>query len=189
MAHENVHKIKNGKIGIAFSSFGTNDVVRFKVLDGDASYKGDDFRILGISYIYTLNKWLEAETGIEYSKHNIIINPNVPPDADDSPRKADFSLINIPLTLRVNFLKYFIVNGGLIVDFDGSSDSSIDNQTGIGMLLGVSIKYDFDSGVSAFINPYTKLHSLIPFQAREYHQRVLENGIRIGLTYDLWKLK
>ncbi len=188
-AQGDVSRIRNGKIGITFSSFGDNDVIRFEELTGAASYDSDYFNTLGINYIYTLNNWLEAETGIEYSIHNIIINPNLPPYSDNSSRKARFSLINIPVTLRANFLKYFFVNGGLIVDFDATTNSPIDNQTGIGTLLGISIKYDFDSGISAFVNPYTKIHSLIPFADREYHQRIWENGVRIGLTYDLRKIK
>jgi hypothetical protein len=187
-AQENVPKIKNGKIGITFSSFGENYVFRFEELTGAASYDSDYFNTLGINYVYTLNKWLEAETGIEYSRHNIIINPNLPPYSNNSSQKARFSLINIPVTLRANFLKYFFVNGGLIVDLDTSINSPIDNQTGIGTLLGVSIKYDFDIGISAFVNPYTKIHSLIPFGDREYHQRIWENGVRIGLAYDLGKI-
>ncbi|MBN1186662.1 MAG: hypothetical protein JXB49_30575 [Bacteroidales bacterium] len=188
-AQENVTKTKKGKIGITFSSFGENDVFRFDELDGAASYNSDYFYTIGINYVYPINKWLEAETGIEYSKQNIIVHPNLPPDMDNSPRKENFTLIDIPVTLRANFLKYFFVNGGLIVDIDGSTNSSIDNQTGIGALIGLSIKYDFDFGISAFVNPYTKIHSLIPFQGEQYHQRIWENGIRIGFTYDLRKMK
>jgi len=189
IAQENETRLSANKIGITFSSFGENDVFRFDELDGAASYNSDYFFTLGINYVYPLNKWLEAETGIEYSKHNIIIEPNLPPDMDNSSRKANFSLINVPVTLRANFLKYFFVNGGLIVDIDASTNSPIDNQTGIGALIGLSAKYDFKSGVSVFVNPYTKIHSLIPFLDTEHHQRVWENGIRIGITYDLRKMK
>lgn len=182
-------QVLKGKIGISFSSFGENDVIRFDLLDGDASYDGDYFYTIGINYVYPFTNWLEGETGIEYSRHHIIIRPNLPPDMDNSPRKENFSLVNVPLTLRVNFLKYFFVNAGLFFDFDGISSTAIDNQTGIGSLLGLALKYDFDSGVSAFVNPYTKLHSLIPFSPAQYHQRIWENGIRIGITYDLGKLK
>jgi hypothetical protein len=185
IAQENETKLSNNKIGITFSSFGENDVFRFDELDGAASYNSDYFFTIGINYIHTLNKWLEAETGIEYSKQNIIIEPNLPPDMDNSLRKANFSLINIPVTLRANFLKYFFVNGGLIVDIDASTNSPIDNQTGIGAILGLSAKYDFKNGLSAFVNPYTKIHSLIPCVDIEYHQRIWENGIRVGITYAL----
>lgn len=185
IAQENGTKLSAKKIGITFSSFGENDVFRFDELVGAASYNSDYFFTIGINYIHPLTKWLEAETGIEYSKHNIIIKPNLPPDMDNSSRNADLSLINVPVTLRANFLKYFFVNGGLIVDIDASTNSPIDNQTGVGALIGVSIKYDFKSGVSAFVNPYTKIHSLIPFSDTKYHQRIWENGVRVGITYDL----
>ncbi len=185
IAQENDTKLSANKIGITFSSFGTNDVFRFDELDGAASYNSDYFYTIGITYLHSLNKWMEAETGIEYSKHNIIIEPNLPPDMDNSSRKANFSLINVPVTLRANFFKYFFINGGMIVDIDASTNSPIDNQTGIGALLGLSAKYDFKSGLSVFVNPYTKIHSLIPFSDTKYHQRVWENGIRVGVTYDL----
>lgn len=188
IAQEKETKLGHNKIGITFSSFGENDVFRFNELEGVASYNSDYFFTIGVNYLHPLNKWLEAETGIEYSKHNIIIEPNLSPDMDNSPRKANFSLINIPVTLRANFLKYFFANGGLFFDVDASTNSPIDSQTGIGALFGVSVKYDFKNGVSAFINPYTKIHSLIPFVGTEYHQRIWENGIRVGITHDL-KLK
>jgi hypothetical protein len=188
-AQENISEFRNAKIGFTFSSFGENDVFRFNELDGAASYNSDYFRTFGLSYVSALNTWLEIESGIEYSRHHIIIQPNLPPNIDAFPRKASFSLINIPVTLRANFLKYFFVNGGLFFDVDASINSPIANQTGIGVLLGLAVKYDFDAGVSVFVNPYSKLHSLIPFQTENHHQRVLESGIRIGFSYDLRKLK
>lgn len=185
IAQESKTKSGADKIGIYYSSFGENDVFRFDELDGAASYNSDYFFTIGINYLHSLNNWLEVETGIEYSKHNIIIEPNLPPNVAYATRKADFSLINIPVTLRANFLKYFFVNGGLIIDIDPSTNSPIDKQSGIGSLIGISVKYEFNNGVSLYLNPYTKIHSLIPFSDTEYHQRIWENGIRLGITYKL----
>ena len=175
------------KIGITFSSFGENDVIRFTSLDGAASYNSDNFYTLGVNYIHPLNTWLEIETGLEYSNHTILIQPNLSPDMDNSPYNADFSLLNIPLSLRANFLKYFFINGGPILDFDISNSSPVDSQTGIGGLLGIAAQYDFDFGLEVFINPYLKAHSLIPFSSENYPQRLMETGVRIGLTYDFKK--
>lgn len=187
-AQVNETKSSHNKIGITFSSFGKNDVYRFNELDGAASYNSDYFYTIGINYLHTLNKWLEAETGIEYTEHHIIINPNLPPDLINTSRKANFTVINVPVSLRANFLKYFFVNGGLILDIDASRKSPIDRQTGIGGLLGLAAKYKFKNKVTVFINPYAKMHTLIPFTDTKYYQRVWENGIRVGITYDL-KLK
>jgi hypothetical protein len=186
-AQENAPQLLNGKIGLTFSSFGENQVFRFSEMDGAPSFDSDYFRALGISWVYPVNSWLEFETGIEYAEHQITINPNLPPDSDNTSRPADFSLINVPFSVRANFLKYFFMNGGFILDVDVSASGSIDSQTGIGTLLGFAAKYDFSFGVTAFVNPYFKIHSIIPFQDAEHHQRVWENGVRLGLTYDFGK--
>ena len=189
IAQETVAPAKKGKIGITYSSFGENYVIMFTRLLGNASYDSDYFFTAGITWVTPLKKGLELETGLDYSRHSIIIIPNLPPEDDNTPRKVKFSLINIPVTFRANFLKYFFVNGGLFVDIDPSINSWVNNMTGIGSLLGFAAKYDFNSGISVFVNPYTKIHSLIPLGGWVYHQRLLENGIRIGVTYDLSKTK
>jgi hypothetical protein len=99
----NDKKIYN-KIGITFSSFGMSNVIHLKGLHGAPSYDGDNFYTLGINYICHLNNWLEIETGLEYSHHTILIKPNLhlPPNINSSPRNANFSLLNIPLTLRAH---------------------------------------------------------------------------------------
>ncbi len=180
--------LNDGKIGI-FSSLGVNEVFRFEELDGAASYNGKNFFAGGISYALNMNKWLEIETGLEYTKHNFYIIPNLPPYIDVIPEKESFEIINVPINVKANFLKFFYINAGTIIDIDISQNSSIDRQTGFGTVMGVGIKYDFDFGGSVFINPYTKVHTLIPFIEEDHQQRVWENGFRFGVTYNLERMK
>jgi hypothetical protein len=193
-AQENVPDFRNGKIGITYSPRGIVSVFRFNEDAAFSSY-GDFINAFGISYVHSLNNWLEAETGIEYSRYQVWTHYRTEIDhlIFVIPHKVNFSLINIPVTFRVNFLRYFFINSGLIIDIDASSNSPIHNQTGIGTLLGLSLKRDFDTGVSSFVNVYTKIHSHLPFipggEDKEvmYHQRIHEFGIRFGITYDLRK--
>jgi len=180
-AQENQPK---GKIGITFSSFGENDIIRFDELEGAASYNGDGFFTIGANYLYPLKKWLDVETGINYSHHKITVNPNLPPDMDNTPYGADFSLVDIPVTLRASFLKYFFANGGLLLDI-GASTSPVDDQSGIGAMLGVGFKINLNPDISIFANPYMKSHSLISFSFEDNHQRLMENGFRFGIMYQL----
>ncbi len=183
---QNEGETHKGQIGITFSSFGDNDVVRFHDLIGDASYNGEKFFTFGINYLYKLNNSLDVETGIEYSNHDIIIKPMHSLQMDYSPNyNANFSLINVPVTLRVNFLKYCFINGGLLFDIDASRSGPIDRQTGIGSVFGLGVKYDFKCGATVFANPYCKVHSLVPFSSDDYHQRLMESGFRFGLMYKL----
>lgn len=184
-AQKNEGDSPRGQIGITFSSFGDNPVIRFQSLIGDASYDGDKFYTFGINYLYKLNHTFDMETGIEYSYQKIIINPNLPPQMDNSPHGANFSLVNLPVTIRMNFLRYCFINAGFLFDIDASHASPVDSQTGIGGIMGLGIKYDFNSGISIFANPYSKMHALIPFSSQRYPQRLMESGFRFGLMFTL----
>jgi hypothetical protein len=181
-AQTNGQNPQKQQLGISFSSFGKNDVFRFQSLDGGGSTSGDGYFAIGLTYIIPLNHWLEAETGIEYIRHKIILHPDFMPGIEMQNRKANVSILNLPFTLRANFGKYFFANGGLLLDIDASSKPEIDNQSGIGGLLGMGVRYDFDFGISLFLNPYIKSHALIPFSYERYPQRTFENGFRLGAT-------
>ena len=176
---DEVNNLKS-QLGITFSTFGRCDVLSFR--KGGAGYTGDKYYSLGVIYLYRLNKTLDIETGIEYSNYKIIITPNLPPQMDNTPHTENFSLIDIPLTLRVNFLKYCFINGGIGFDIDAGNLRSIDSQTGIGTNLGFGLKYDFKLGLSVFANPYLKVHSLI-LSSVENPQRLIESGFKFGLIY------
>jgi hypothetical protein len=184
-AQEKAPSSHKSQLGITFSSFGSNDLIYFQQLEGAPSYNGEKFFTLGLIYLYPINTKIAIETGIEYSHHEISILPNVPPDMDDTPVSAFMSLVGIPVTARVNFLKYFFFNGGLLLDVDAGTSEQLNSQSGIGALMGLGIKYDSDFRISVFINPYLKVHSLIPFYTSNSHQRLMESGFRFGLAYSL----
>jgi hypothetical protein len=175
-------------IGFTFSTFGKCDVTNSagKTLLGEASYSGKSYYTIGASYIHPVCSWIDIESGIEYSNYTITVKPMSLPGMENASYNKDISLINIPITARVNFLKYFFINGGLMMDFDIGKSSPIDRQTGVGTLLGIGAKYNLNNGFGAFVNGYYKFHSLIPFSANsdDYRWRLNEGGLRIGVTYN-----
>ncbi len=185
---QDVQKQKNPiQIGFTFSSFGENDIFQGGDLIGGPGYTDDNFYTIGLTVVKPLNSWLDFESGLEYSNQSITVHPNLPPDVDAIPYNTKFSFLNIPLTIRANFLNYFFANGGLIIDIDTKTSSSIDSQSGIGAMLGIGAKYDFKCGASFFINPYLKFHSLLAFSPENHHQKVYESGIRLGFVFSLSK--
>lgn len=180
-----VEKPGLGKIGITYAWWGDNDVFYFQSLEGAPSFDGSRFQTFGLSYVHPLNDWLELETGLDYSKHTISINAHSSPLIDTTPEKTDISLISVPVTVRANFARFFFVNGGLLLNKDIKSSNRIDAQSGIGGLLGIAAKYDFDFGLSVFANPYVKIYTLVPFDSENHHGRLLESGMRFGVTYNL----
>ncbi|MEX0597108.1 MAG: hypothetical protein WD512_11465 [Candidatus Paceibacterota bacterium] len=83
-------------------------------------------------------------------------------------------------------MKYFYASSGALLDIDISKSSSINNQSGIGGMLGAGVNYDFNFGLSLFVNPYVKIHSLLPFAVdNNRQQRIVESAIKFGITYQL----
>lgn len=161
----------SGKIGISYSNFGERDIVRMRNILGDPSYSIDNFFSVGFVYVRLVNYWLELEAGIEYLTQKVDATPIYPNSVKIMLGNID--IINVSLTVRANFLKYFFANGGLLVDLDVSKNSKTDKQNGIGEIMGLGAKYDFDFGGSVFINPYAKIHALIPFNGNVKNQRYL----------------
>jgi len=178
---------QKGQLGITFSAFSNNDVVRFGsgYIDDSGTDAGKSFTY-GISYLKPLNKWLELETGLEYlscpvEKRIIYIGPTT---GLFTSQLATLSMLSIPVTVRAIFLKYFFVNAGVLLDIDVSSNSIINSQTGLGSLLGLGMKYDFKNGISVFVNPYTKIHSF-PLSFDRDQQHFMKSAVRFGIAYKL----
>ena len=180
---------ERGKIGITFSTFGASNVSQGLFIVGAGYYKNSYYYSVGVNYIYPLNNWLGAETGIEYSKYNIkAFSSNYDGTGSKFYGERDLSLIGIPLTLRANFWRFFFANAGTFVDLDFSSkDEIINNQTGMGFVMGLGVNYDFEFGMSLFANPFLRLHSVIPFAQKKHYKRLFDCGVRFGITYDLNK--
>lgn len=174
---------EKGKIGISYSLDGGASVVPMKSLIGTGSSEITGFNSFGFVYLKPLNNWLEVETGVNYSYYKIINHPA--PMLSVTSTTSSLSIIDVPVGVRANFLKYFFANGGLMFDMDMNAGGGARNQTGVGAMLGVGLKYDFNFGGSIFFNQNIKWHSLIPLTFDSYHECVIEGGWRIGITYKL----
>jgi len=179
-------KAQKAEVGITFSAMSNNDIVRFKSIMNDSGSDAGKSYTFGITYSKPLNKWLNVETGIEFlqGKASIHSITNTMYGLSTVSHSGTMSLINIPVGLRASFWKYCFVNGGLFIDMDVSADSPVDSQSGIGSQLGFGLKYDFKTGISVFVNPYTKIHAFpLSFQSDQEH--LFESAIRFGMSYQL----
>jgi len=177
-------------IGFAFSAIGANYVINSAgtALEGEADYEVKHFITLGVSYIHPVRSWIGIESGVEYSNYTITIKPMAIPgtDLNFSKYNKELSLISVPVSARINFLKYFFANGGVLLDLETANSTPIESQTGLGLLFGIGAKYNFNNGFGVFVNGYNKHHALIPFSAKmdDYRWRLLEFGLRAGVTYN-----
>jgi len=174
-----------GKIGMSYSSFGNNPVVFFKSMDGAPSYNSNHFYTISLDYSFAINNNLEIETGFDYSEQTVEIVPNVSPEINVFPYYKSFTILSIPIGVKLSFMKYIFINGGAFISYDNHNKYNIDNQSGIGLYGGLGLEYTLNMGLSVFINPYLKVHSLIPFDAQGTQAHLMESGLKMGVKYKL----
>jgi hypothetical protein len=161
----------------------SNDMVTTSDLVGAPSFQGDGFFAVGFQYLRPIQKHLSFETGLQFSQDKISIHPNLPPNIEGTISHAKVSIITIPFALRWSFLKYAFINGGLLLDADTGINNSVDNQTGVGVLFGAGLKYEFKQGLIISANPTTQIHSVLPFSSDRNHHRLIQSGLKFGVAY------
>lgn len=175
----------NDEVGMSFVGFGNNDAVHLTSLDGAAWYSGKEYFGIQFDYIHSFNHVIALETGIGYRHHELTLHPNVPPnvDAEDQPVLSEMLLV--PVGLRISFLKFLYLNGGMTISTSINHSQNIAAQNGIGLCLGVGVKHVLNSGLGFYINPFTSMHSALSCTGEQYPERILENGLKMGITYKL----
>lgn len=169
---------EKGKIGLSYSLGG---VKLMSNTDFTKDLKAKSVESVGLIYLFPLKQGLEMESGLNYSLFHFSKNAELASENFE----GSMSVIDIPIGVRATFEKYFFVNGGALLDFNTANSLPISSQSGIGLFGGLGFNYDFKVGLSLFANPYVKLHSIIPFGKMANHQRLMDAGVRIGVTYRL----
>lgn len=172
---------EKGKVGFSYS-FGGVSLISKKDFSKELTAKSSSS--VGLVYLHPLKQGLELESGLTYSLFNYIQKAD--PEVGGNDFDGNISVIDIPIGVRATFGKYFFINGGGLIDFTATNSVPISSQSGIGLYGGLGVVADFDFGGSLFLNPYIKLHSLIPFGNWKEQDRIFETlGVKIGFTYKL----
>lgn len=170
---------ERGKIGASYS-FGGVSLLRQQ--DFSKNLSPTSSKTAGLVYLHLVKENLEFETGLTFSLFSFYEKT----DAETKDKMGSITLVDIPFGARATFGKYFFINGGGLLDLTTTNSSPISSQKGIGLYGGLGVVADFDFGGSIFLNPYAKLHSLIPFESWKGQDRILETlGVKIGMTFKL----
>ena len=170
------------KLGASFSGYWEFEIDQVMSEDGDPVFYGEGFYTVGLVSQYAVKNHLSLETGLIVGQFMANIKPFNPNDASFSEK---ITLLYIPVTLRVSFLKYLFAGGGLLVDIDLGDSKVIDKQTGMGVTLGAGFSYDLPFGLTVFANPYINIHSIVSFSNGPLSDKFIESGGRIGVLMRL----
>lgn len=185
-AQDKAKEASKSSIGLSSAFLGKANIVYYQQVDGGAGYTGDNYYTFSINYLFTINNTFQLESGITYGKYSFVVTPNVSPDLN-IPYSTNYYQFSVPITVRINFERFFFVNAGFSFDYRVKDQSTYIDQSGIGAILGLGFNYPFESGIGLFANPYVEIHRLIDYQEGNNAQKLTEAGIRIGATYTFKK--
>lgn len=176
-------------IGGYYSIFGWSEVVDMPSFAKAEGIEETSFTTFGFIYLHSINQDYFIEASAELSRHKVTVRSARVPDRVGNTGKDEIGLLNIPVSIRYRFLKYIFIHGGLNFSFDWSKYGLIDRQSGLGFQGGIGGQYDFQNGLSLFLSPYFKTYNLLSFRYGAEHQALIESGVRLGLIYNLKKIK
>lgn len=170
------------KVSVFFAQ-GENDYFTFEPLEGEGSTDGKGYFQLGFNYKRPISNHFSFEYGLGYARHDFESRPAAMPGMNGATTDHTMSLLSLPLSMRFDFLKFLFLQAGTSFTADLSADDHLNNQNGFGIHLGIGAQYTFKNGIGLFVNPTTKIYSLIPLGTEKYQHHVSESATLFGLSY------
>lgn len=170
----------------AFGMVFINDVFRFQSVDGAGHVDNGEGYSLGLEYSKRITGKIWINFGFSYLKvsnlyHEAIINPMEP----QGTYKQQTKLLQFPLRIRYDILKWLNMKSGLTIDqqLNHKEGRCIDNQSGIGFSLVGGVNLISNDAFILNLEPQLGLTSLIPFERTTFQQHFLTTGIRLNMGY------
>lgn len=158
--------------------------------------KETSFILIGVDYAFKLKKNFFVSGGVEFGHHKILVRylqvgdpPFIPFKTDE---RGEYDLLTFPLSVHLDFLKYFFVRGGITIDVQTKTiiyNSStkphdvVNDQSGIGSIIGFGVQYPFAKHFSVYAGLNNELHGLILFNNHSPYRKFSDLGLRTGLSY------
>lgn len=166
-----------------YASLGTGTILKTQ-LDGDASYELQKVFGTELCWYYPIHSRLGFESGVSWTTSRLIIGSNLPPDQPPSREIYRLHWIRIPALMRLNLNSVFYASAGLLVLFDLSPRSAVQDQTGMGAALGMGAEIPIAPHFRLQIQPYVNFNGLL-LSRKEGHfpERAADAGIRMGIRF------
>ncbi|TDN81561.1 outer membrane protein with beta-barrel domain [Salegentibacter sp. 24] len=158
-----------------------SNLLRSERVDGAGNSDIENSYELGFRYLLAITDNLALETGLNYWQGDVVTSSALPRPGEAS-SSQELQTTSIPIFANFTFLDYFFVNGGPVMDFQGSASQSIDPQTGIGVGFGLGAQYAFNN-FNIYINPNFRRYAVVPFEEKNFHQKLTTFGVQLGIGY------
>jgi len=163
-----------------FAGGGINDIFRFEEAEGAGSVNGTGMWTGGFNLRRLFGDHFSIETGLTYVHQYYYTSPA--PGIGGEDRPGDFGVIAVPLTARVDFLKWFFADAGALFALQpGVSD--VTNMSGIGVTLGTGFQYNFKSDMFIRVRAYGSQYGLLHLIPEDHPQMLINSGVTLGVGY------
>jgi len=123
--------------------------------------------------------------GLSYEFSRIEIVPAPMPPEEPVLHTETVNLLSPGFKARFNFRKgFFLCTDPFIgIDLNSASQRSIDNQTGLGFSFGFGKKIPLGEDRFLHIEPYVRVHNVMPFVDYRLPIRLTVLGLKAGITF------
>ncbi len=138
---------------------------------------------IGLVYDRKLYKWFRLEAGFKYVYSFYNIDFQKFPFVKE--RKNKLFMFNFPLVLSAEFQKYFYIKGGMTFDFQINKSKKFDDQSGIGGIIGLGGKYDYQDYTFSLGIQYQTRKVLKSFTKLGHYPNYLHQfGVNLSFGYN-----
>jgi putative salt-induced outer membrane protein YdiY len=185
---------------IAISIYGQEIVitvaptVNFAVINKSNSLVKDQSLMAGIGssikYIFVNNHSYNFGLGLGYHYAQVKFT-NYGDFVAEIPYTETVNLFSFNLISAYNFKNNFYLNFEPSIDFHfGQNESqTIDNQSGVGLNLGLGKKVKIKDNLSFIVEPGFGIHNIIPFSNEKHINRLATVELNLGLLFIQRKVK
>lgn len=163
-----------------FAGGGANDIFRFNELTGAGSVTGTGTWIAGSDLRRLFGDHFSLESGLSYSHQYYFTSPA--PGIPGEDRPGSFGLLTVPVTARLDFLKWFFADAGAVLSLQ-TGFSGVDNMSGLGATVGAGFQYNFGSDIFIRVRAYAVQYGLLHLYAEDHPQSLYNAGVTLGVGY------
>lgn len=137
-----------------------------------------------IDYLFLTNKMVEFGLGVGYQNSHVqVIIPALGDGYGTSIEKVDLLSINFGSVFNLNKDFYVTFVPTLDLQIKHNDLQRIDNQTGLGLSMGIGNNVKLNESLSLNIEPRLWIHNIIPFSGENIPFRLTTVGLNLGLLF------
>ena len=138
-----------------------------------------------IDYLFVTNKRVEFGFGLGFQNSKVYLITPSPGFSDYSASNEGVNILSINFRSVYNLKKDFYITlvPSLDLQIKPNDLQKLNNQTGLGLSLGIGNNIKLNELLSLNIEPRIWLHNIIPSKAETIPYKLISTGLNLGLVF------